>query len=119
VDQPAEQIKPTDTIKIKIDDVRHCLVVAWWPLAQRRSLPECPVRSVPVVVPRVGLDHDFEITATGDQQPIQVLAADAANPALGVCPFLRRPSRPSTISSRQPTPSGIRKRVMRTLVSGR
>jgi hypothetical protein len=44
-------------------------------------------------VQRIRLDHEFEVAAAEDQEPVEALAADAADPALGVRSRLRRPYR--------------------------
>jgi hypothetical protein len=76
VDQPAEQITPAETIKI--DDLRHCALVAERRLTARRPLPEGAVRPVLVVVQHLCLHHVLEVAAAEDQQPIEALAADGA-----------------------------------------
>src|SRR6266513_6243693 len=77
----------------KVDDVGGCFLVVRRQLAEWRTLPERAVRPVLVVVQRIRLDHEFEVAAAEDQEPVEALAADAANPALGVRPRLRRPHR--------------------------
>jgi hypothetical protein len=51
------------------------------------------VRPVLIVVPAICLDDGFEVAAADDQQPVEALAADAADPPLGMSPRLRRPHR--------------------------
>ena len=47
---------------------------------------ECAVRPVLVVVQRVGCEDVVEVAAAEDQEAIEALAADAADPA-GACAF--------------------------------
>jgi hypothetical protein len=42
------------------------------------------VRSVLVVVLAVDAEHVFEVPSTEDQDPVEAVGADRANPALGV-----------------------------------
>src|SRR6266511_1460312 len=65
----------------------------WLVGAERRPLTERPVRPVLVVTPDVGDEHVLEVAAAEDQQPVEALAADAADPALGMGARLRRPYR--------------------------
>jgi hypothetical protein len=63
-------------------------------VAERRLLAECPVRPVLVEMPDVSGEHVVEVAAAEDQQPVEALAADASDPALGVrsrlgCPYRR------------------------------
>ena len=51
------------------------------------------MRPVFVVVPRVDVNDAFELAAADDQQPVQALAAQALDPALGLRLCLRRPHR--------------------------
>src|SRR5207248_2306600 len=46
-----------------------------------------------VVVQGVGREDVLEVAAADDQEPVEALASDAADPALGVCPRLWRPHR--------------------------
>ena len=62
-------------------------------LACRRAQGERAVRPVPVVVVGVDAEHVVEVAAVEDQQPVEALAADAADPALGVGVRVRRPHR--------------------------
>src|SRR6266496_998963 len=41
----------------------------------------------------VGRKDVVEVTAAEDQEPVKAFAPNAADPALGVCPRLRRPNR--------------------------
>ena len=90
-DQPAEQITAADTVKV--DDVGDWWLVARRQLAERRPLPERAVWPMLVVMPDVGREDVVEVAAAEDQHPVEALAADAADPALGVRPRLRRPHR--------------------------
>src|SRR5262249_59378950 len=77
VDQPAEHVTAADAIKI--DHLRNLLLVA-----ERRPLPERPVRPMLLEMPDVGHKHAVEVAPTEDQQSVGALAAEAADPALGV-----------------------------------
>src|SRR5262249_35904895 len=59
----------------------------WWPLG------ECAMRPVVVVVRHIRREDMLEMAAAEDEEPVKTLSADAANPALGVRPRLRRPHR--------------------------
>src|SRR5262249_53399666 len=63
------------------------------PVIERRPLPERSVRPMLVEMPNVRDEHVPEVAAAEDQQPVEALAADAADPALGVRSCLRRPHR--------------------------
>jgi len=56
-------------------------------------LRECAVRPVLVVVQDIGGENVAEVAAVEDQQPVEALAADAADPTFGVRSRLRRPYR--------------------------
>jgi len=86
VDQPAEQV--TAAQAIEVDHVGE-----WLPVAERRPLAERPVRAMLVEMPDVSDEHVVEVAAADNQQSIEALAADAADPALGVCSRLGRPYR--------------------------
>jgi hypothetical protein len=83
VDQPAEQVAAAQAIEV--DRVGEWLLVA-----ERRPLPECPVRPMLVEMPDVCDEHVVEVAAAEDQQPVEALAADAADPPFGVRSGLRR-----------------------------
>src|SRR6266511_2751485 len=86
VDQPAEQV--TAAQAIEVDHVGE-----WLPVAERRLLAECPVRAMLVEMPDVSDEHVVEVAAAEDQQSVEALAADAADPAFGVRSRLGRPHR--------------------------
>jgi len=67
VDQPAEQVKAAHAIEV--DHVGEWLLVA-----ERRPLPECPVRPMLVAMPDVCDEHVVEVAAAEDQQPIEAFA---------------------------------------------
>ena len=75
-----EQLTPPDAIKL--DDVGHSLL-AQLKLAARRPLPEGAVGPVLVVLLGVGREYALPVAAAEDQQPVEVLAADAARPHAG------------------------------------
>jgi hypothetical protein len=54
------------------------------PRSSRRLKTERAVRPGVVVVVDVFVEHAFQVIAIDDQQPVQALAADRADPALGV-----------------------------------
>ena len=58
---------------------------------QRWPLLECTMRPVLVVMRGIRGEHMLEVAAADDQDPVEALAADAADPKLGVRPCLRRP----------------------------
>jgi hypothetical protein len=89
VDQAAEQVTAADTIEV--DHVSEGLLVERRRLAERRPLSQRAVRAVLVVVRRVGREDVVEVTTADDQEPVEALAADAADPTLGVRPRLRSP----------------------------
>ena len=45
---------------------------------------------MPVVVTGIDAEHVLELTSAEDEQPVEALATDAADPALGVCVRVRR-----------------------------
>ena len=45
---------------------------------------ECPMRPVLVVMAGVDAEYVLELAAAEDEQPVEALASDAADPALGV-----------------------------------
>src|SRR6266545_2926862 len=86
VDQPAEQV--TAAQAIEVDHVGE-----WLPVAERRPLAECPVRAMLVEMPDVRGEHVVEVAAAEDQQSVEALVANAADPAFSVRSRLRRPYR--------------------------
>jgi cytochrome d ubiquinol oxidase subunit I len=58
-----------------------------------RLEPQRPVRAVFVVVPDVDPQDPLEMAAADDQQPVQALGTDRANPSLGVRVRFGRPHR--------------------------
>jgi hypothetical protein len=76
VDQPAEQIATVCSNRQRRRWDRRRPV--------RWHEPEHTVRSVLVVVPHVDAKHTLEMTAADDQEMVEALAADGANPALGM-----------------------------------
>jgi hypothetical protein len=85
VEQAAEAIPAVDA--------RHALPAmdGWW-LRERRVLRERAVRPMFVVMGRVGAKRSFQVFASEDEQPVETLAAHAANPPFGMCLRLRRAS---------------------------
>ena len=51
------------------------------------------MRPVAVVVVDVDAEHLLELSPADDQDPVEAVAADGADPALGECVRLRRPER--------------------------
>jgi hypothetical protein len=83
--QLAEQITPTYFAR---------LICPWHGLPGRtvwRLKPKRPVWTVPVVVPHEDPEHVLQVATTDDQQPVQALGADRANPSLLVRICLRCP----------------------------
>jgi hypothetical protein len=77
----------------EVDHVVDCVLVDRRWLAERRLLPERAVWAVHDVMRGVGREDVLEVTTADDQEPFEALAADAPDPALGVCPRRRRPRR--------------------------
>jgi hypothetical protein len=63
----------------------------WLLVAERRPLSGCPVRPLLVEVPDVRDEHLLEVAAAEDQQPVEALAANVADPTFD----LRWPSAPA------------------------
>jgi hypothetical protein len=61
-------------------------------VAKRWPLSECAVRAVLVEMLDVDSQHALEVAATENQQPVEALAANTSNPALGMG---RAPSAPA------------------------
>ena len=91
MDQPAEQVAAADSIEV--DHVGHGWPVALRQDANRRPLVQRSVRPMLVVVPDIRREAMVEVAAAEDQQPVEALATDAADPALRVRSRLRRPHR--------------------------
>ena len=83
VEQAAEPVATAQAIKRNRLIGQHRFADRRW-LRERRALAERAVRPVRVVVPRVDLDDALELAAAEDQQPVETLAAQAPDPALGV-----------------------------------
>jgi hypothetical protein len=60
-----------------------CACWAWMPVPCGRILPQGPVRPVRVVVIDVLAKNQPQVPFTGDQHPVQALAAGTADPAFG------------------------------------
>ena len=85
MDQAADPIVAADPIDR--DDVRLAFVVGLWcAFPGRRSLGECSVGPVLVVVERVVGQDVFELSAAEDEQPVEAFAAQTPDPAFGVRP---------------------------------
>src|SRR6266545_2604365 len=91
VDQAAEQVAATDAIEC--DHVGARSLVARRRLVEGWSLRECAVRPVLVVMRDVGREHVLKVAAAEDQEPVEALAANAADQALGMRSRLWRPYR--------------------------
>jgi hypothetical protein len=86
VEQAAESVAPTDAaVAVMRGDGSR--------LEQRRLLLERAVRPMRVVVRDVLVQYPLEVRPRDDQDPIEALAADAFDPALGMCPRPRRRDR--------------------------
>jgi len=81
VDQAAEQVTAADTIEV--NHVSEDLPPERRRLAERRPLPQRTVRAVLVVMRRVGRENVAEVTTANDEEPVEALAAGAADPTLG------------------------------------
>jgi hypothetical protein len=92
VQQAAEPVATAHVIELQQFVARRRFVYRRW-FRERRPLVERAVRPVSVVVPRVDVNHAFEVGAAKDQQPVETFAARAFNPALGVRTRSRRPPR--------------------------
>src|SRR5262245_30126208 len=86
MDQSAEQVAAAQAIEV--DHAGEWLLVA-----ERRALSECPLRPMLVEMLHVHDEHVAEVAAAEDQQAVEALAADAADPALRVRSRFRRPYR--------------------------
>ena len=78
VDETAEHITPADAVRGEWTGRRTIGSWLWWEQRER------PVRPVRVVVLEVDLKHAGEVTRTDDQQVIETLPANGADPALTV-----------------------------------
>src|SRR4051812_24410207 len=67
---------------------------------------ECAMRPPPVVVAHIGAEHVLKLAATEDQEPVEALAANSADPALDVRVRVRGANRrtddPDTCALEQP-----------------
>lgn len=77
MDQPSDDVSASDAVKVGKGSGLG-LAGVW------RSLVERAVGAMRVVMPDVGRQDLFEVAAVEDQEPIEALAADAADPALDV-----------------------------------
>ena len=82
MDESAEHVSTANAIKL--DYLGKRLVVSRRRHAQRWPLLKRAMRPVPVVVHHVRGEHVLKVAATNDQDPVEALAADAADPALGM-----------------------------------
>jgi hypothetical protein len=76
VQEPAEQIAPTD---LTLADDTNAIGIGG---RTRRSQPERPVGPMHVVVLHIDAQDLLQVAASHDQQPVQTLGADRADPAL-------------------------------------
>jgi hypothetical protein len=106
VQQTAEQVAPTHSALLILGVNGQPGGLIW------RLEPERPVRAVFVVVPDLDPQDPLAVAAPEDQQPVQALGADGADPSLGVrvclgartgvisthdaCDLLAQERRPST-----------------------
>jgi uncharacterized membrane protein YgcG len=90
--QPAEPVASVEAIELQqLIPTRR--FVYRRRLRERRPLGERAVRPVFVVVLGIDADDALEVAAAEDQQPVEALAAQAFDPALGVRTRSRRPYR--------------------------
>jgi hypothetical protein len=87
VKQTAEQVTPADLGRLIVADEGRS--GAW----VRRLKAKRPVRPMGVVVLNVDSEHVLEVAASEDQQPIQALGPDGADPPFCVRVRGRRPRR--------------------------
>lgn len=86
VDRAAEQVVPLDLMRAWRRDRSG----GWRGAGVGRTQVECSMRSNGVVVPDVNAEDVGDMVVTDDQQPVQVLAANASDPALHVSVGIRR-----------------------------
>jgi hypothetical protein len=85
VEEPAKQISSAYLGQLTLAHDRRTAG------ALGRLKPECPVWAMLVVMLDVQLEHLLQVPAPNDQQPVQALGADRANPPLRECDlFLTR-----------------------------
>ena len=89
MDQAAEPVTPTEPIKS--GNVARNWLLGCCRQCERRPLVEQAVRPVLVVVQRVCGNDAFEVAASEDKEPVEALAPQRPDPALGVCSRPRRP----------------------------
>jgi hypothetical protein len=95
VQQTAEQVAPTHSALLILGDNGRPGGLIWW------LEPERPVRAVVVVMADVDLQDPLEVATADDQEPVQALGADRADPSLGgrvrlgVCTGVTSTSTPS------------------------
>jgi hypothetical protein len=87
VQQTAEQVAPTHSALLILGDNGQPGGLIWW------LEPERPMRAVFVVVPDVDPQDPPKVAAADDQQPVQALGTDRADPSLGVPVRFGRPHR--------------------------
>jgi hypothetical protein len=86
VEQSAEEVAPSDVSRV----VGRCGRGIGFAAAIRRSQVERSVWTLLVEVADVGAEDVLELAATEDQEPVEALPADAADPAFGVGVCVRR-----------------------------
>jgi hypothetical protein len=79
VEEPAKQISSAYLGQLTLAHDRRTAG------ALGRLKPECPVWAMLVVMLDVQLEHLLQVPAPNDQQPVQALGADRANPPLREC----------------------------------
>lgn len=78
------------------------LADAWLVVARQRGRElTAPVRARLVVVMDVGTEDQFEVTSRVDEQPIEALFPDGADPALGERVGARRQRHPVPLMSNE------------------
>jgi hypothetical protein len=91
VQQAAEPVATAEEIELRQLSTWRGLINRR--LGERRPLIERTMRPMRVVVQRVFADHVLEVAAAEDQEPVEALAPNGSDPALGMRPRLRRPYR--------------------------
>jgi len=78
VDEAAQNVGSSELFGVDVADrAASHLGIGWWALA------EGPVRTVRVVVLDVFAEHNFKVTSSEDEHPIEALSPNGAHEALG------------------------------------
>ena len=78
MDEAAQNVGSSELFGVDVADrAASHLGIGWWALA------EGPVRTVRVVVLDVFAEHNFKVTSSEDEHPIEALSPDGAHESLG------------------------------------